>query len=135
MDQPDPEHKFEVDDLELNTFNLGEIGAAPDDERTPSPVTPKPQSWPKTPETPEQPRRMTEASSSKRQDVMQALLQELIAQRGRNERTSRPKIEDPELYCGEREKLQAFLVQCELKYNCQSHRFANDSKKVHYANS
>jgi len=68
-------------------------------------------------------------------DVMQALLQELISQQGRNERTRKPKIEDPELYYGEHDKLRAFLVQCELKYNCESHRFTNDSKTVHYANS
>jgi len=135
VDQPDREHEFEVDDLDPNTFDLGEIREAPDDARPTSPVTPEPQSRPETPETPEQPRRMTEASGSGGQDVMQALLQELIAQRGRNERTSRPKIEDPELYYGERAKLRAFLVQCELKYNCESHRFANDSEKVHYANS
>lgn len=45
---------------------------------------------------------------------MQAQLQELIAQRGRNERNSRRKIEDPELYYGDRAKFRAFLVQCEL---------------------
>jgi len=52
---------------------------------------------------------------------MHALLQELIAQRGWNERTSQPKIEDSELYYGERDKLRAFLVQYELKYNFESH--------------
>ena len=78
---------------------------------------------------------MTEGSRSSGQDVMQALLQELIAQRGRNDRNSQPKIEDPELYYGERVKFRAFLVQCELKFNCEVHRFQDDSGKVHYANS
>jgi len=47
----------------------------------------------------------TEASGSGGPDVMQALLQELIAKRGRNDRSSQPKIEDPELYYGDRVKL------------------------------
>jgi len=78
---------------------------------------------------------LLEATGSGGQDVMQALLQELIAQRGRSDRVSQPKIEDPELYYGDRAKLRAFLVQCELKFNCEAHRFQDDSGKVHYANS
>ena len=78
---------------------------------------------------------MTEASGTSGPDIMQALLQELIAQRGRGDRASQPKIEDPELYYGDRAKLRAFLVQCELKFNCEAHRFQNESGKVHYANS
>jgi len=137
VDQPNPEHEFEVDDLDPNTFDLGEIRAAPDDARPPSPVTPEPQSRSETPDTPEQARRMSllEATGSGGQDVMQALLQELIAQRGRSDRVSQPKIEDPELYYGDRAKLRAFLVQCELKFNCEAHRFQDDRGKVHYANS
>ena len=77
----------------------------------------------------------TKASGSGGPDIMQALLQELIVQRGRNDRSSQPKIEDPELYYGDRVKLPAFLVQCELKFNSEAHRFQNDSGKVHYANS
>ena len=135
MDSPDPEREYEVDDLDPNTFDLEGIREVPDDERAASPVTPEPQSRPQTPETPEQPRRMSlEASGSGGTDVMQAILQELIAQRGRNDRTSQPKIEDPELYYGDRPKLRAFLVQCELKFNCEAHRFHDDSGKVHYAN-
>jgi Retrotransposon gag protein/Zinc knuckle len=103
-------------------------------ERTASPVTPEAPTRPPTPETPEQPRyRMAEASGSGNPDVMQALLQELIGQRG--ERVSRPKIEDPELYFGERAKLRAFLVQCELKFNCERHKFVEEVEKVHYASS
>jgi len=80
VDRPDPEHEFEVDDLDPNTFDLGEMRAAPDDARIPSLVTPEPQSRPETPDTPEQQKRMTEASGTSGPDVMQALLQELIAQ-------------------------------------------------------
>jgi len=135
VDSPDPEREYEVDDLDPNTFDLGEIREVPDDARAPSPVTPEPQSRPQTPDTPEQPRRMSlEASGSGGTNVMQAILQELIAQRGRNDRTSQSKIEDPELYYGERAKLRAFLVQCELKFNCEAHRFQDDSGKVYYAN-
>jgi hypothetical protein len=125
-----------VDSSDSDTFDLGELRRVDDDQRPVSPVTPEPQSRPQTPETPEQPRRMSaEASGSGNPDVMQALLQELISQRGKNERTSRPKIEDPELYYGDRTKLRAFLVQCELKFNCEEHRFQSESEKVHYANS
>jgi len=66
---------------------------------------------------------------------MQAILQELITQRWRRDRTSEPKIEDPERYYGDCAKLRAFLVQCELKFNCEAHRFQDESGKVHYANS
>jgi len=80
VDRPDPEHEFEVDDLDPNTFDLREIRAAPDDARIPSPVTPEPQSRSETPDTPEHQKRMTEASGTSGLDVMQALLQELIAE-------------------------------------------------------
>jgi hypothetical protein len=36
---------------------------------------------------------------------------------------SNPKVEDPELYYGERAKLRAFLTQCELKFNCEMNKF------------
>jgi hypothetical protein len=36
---------------------------------------------------------------------------------------SNPKVEDPELYYGERAKLQAFLTQYELKFNCEINKF------------
>jgi hypothetical protein len=36
---------------------------------------------------------------------------------------SNPKIEDPELYYGERAKLRAFLTQCELKFNGEMNKF------------
>ena len=106
MDSTDPERVREVDDLENDTFDLEEIRRVADDQRPVSLVTPEPKSRPQTPETPEQAQRMTtEASGSGGPDVMQALLQELIAKRGRNNRSSQPKIEDPELYYGDRVKL------------------------------
>jgi len=80
VDRPDPEHEFKVDDLDPNIFDLGEIRAAPDDARIPSPVTPEPQSRPETPDTPEQQKSMTEASGTSGLDVTQALQQEFIAQ-------------------------------------------------------
>jgi hypothetical protein len=49
--------------------------------------------------------------------------------------SSQPKIEDPELYYGERAKLRAFLIQCELKFNCEPSKFDKDSKKVNYASA
>jgi len=82
VDRPHPEHEFEVDGLDHNTFDLGDIRAAPDDARIPSPVTPELQFQPETPDTPEQQKRMTKASGTSGPDVMQSLLQELIAQRG-----------------------------------------------------
>jgi len=75
------EHEFEVDDLDPNSFDLGKIQAAPDDAHSQSPGTPDPQTQPKTPETSEQPRRMTEASGSRGQAIIQALLQKLRAYR------------------------------------------------------
>jgi hypothetical protein len=48
---------------------------------------------------------------------------------------SNPKVEDPELYYGEQQKLWAFLTQCKLKFNCEANEFDNDVKKVNYASS
>jgi len=129
--------ELEVDDLKPDTFDLRDIRDVPDDERAPSPVTPDPPSRPPTPDTPEQIWRMSllKTTGNGGQNVMQVLLQQLIAQRGPSKRVSQPKIEDPKLYYGDRAKLRAFLVQCELKFNCEAYRFQNDSGKVHYANS
>jgi len=41
VDSPDPEREYEVDDLDPNTFDLGEIREVPDDKRAGSPVTPR----------------------------------------------------------------------------------------------
>jgi hypothetical protein len=65
--------------------------------------------------------------------MMQKLLQELINQRGGQ--TGRTKVEDPELFYGERTKLRAFLVQCELKFNCESSKFVTHAEKVNYASA
>jgi hypothetical protein len=44
-------------------------------------------------------------------------------------------VEDPELYHGERTKLRAFLIQCELKFNCEGNRFDMEQKRVNYVSS
>jgi hypothetical protein len=64
-------------------------------------------------------------------DQLQTLLQQLYQPHP----SSQPKIEDPELYYGERAKLRAFLIQCELKFNCEPSKFDKDSKKVNYASA
>jgi hypothetical protein len=60
------------------------------------------------------------------QDQLQILLQQLY----HPPVPSNPKVEDPELYYGERPKLRAFLTQCELKFNCEPNKFDRDTKKV-----
>jgi hypothetical protein len=65
------------------------------------------------------------------QDQLQILLQQLYHPPA----PSNPKVEDPELYYGERPKLRAFLTQCELKFNCEPNKFDWDTKKVNYASS
>jgi hypothetical protein len=64
-------------------------------------------------------------------DQLQILLQQLYQPHP----SSQPKIEDPELYYGERAKLHAFLIQYELKFNCEPSKFNKDSKKVNYASA
>jgi hypothetical protein len=64
-------------------------------------------------------------------DQLQTLLQQLYLPHT----TSQPKIEDPELYYGERSKLRAFLIQCELKFNCKPNKFDKDCKKVNYTSA
>jgi hypothetical protein len=39
------------------------------------------------------------------------------------------------LYYGERAKLQAFLTQCKLKFNCEMNKFNREQKRVNYASS
>jgi hypothetical protein len=65
------------------------------------------------------------------QDQVQQLLQQLyyLAM------SSNPKVEDAELYHGERSKLHAFITQCELKFNCEPNKFDIDVKRVNYASS
>jgi hypothetical protein len=64
-------------------------------------------------------------------DQLQHLLQQLYYPPA----PSNPKVEDPELYYGERPKLHAFLTQCELKFNCEPNKFNLDAKKVNYTSS
>jgi hypothetical protein len=114
-------------------LDLTELRNVDDDERPASPVTPSPGTRPTTPDTPEQERfepEMAPGEGSGTGDMMQTLLQELINQRGA--RTARAKVEDPELFYGERTKLRAFLVQCELKFNCESNKFVTHAEKVNY---
>jgi hypothetical protein len=64
-------------------------------------------------------------------DQLQPLLQQLYHPPAQ----SNPKVEDPELYYGERPKLRTFLTQCELKFNCEPNKFDLDGKKVNYTSS
>jgi hypothetical protein len=64
-------------------------------------------------------------------EQLQTLLQQLYSPHP----ASQPKIEDPELYYGERCKLRAFIIQCELKFNCEPTKFDQDSKKVNYTSA
>jgi hypothetical protein len=36
---------------------------------------------------------------------------------------SNPKVEDRKMYYGERAKLQAFVTQCKLRFNCEMNKF------------
>jgi hypothetical protein len=64
-------------------------------------------------------------------------LQQLLNQLQPHQATcnSNSKVEDPELYYGERPKLRAFLTQCELEFNFEANKFDNDVKKVNYTSS
>jgi hypothetical protein len=64
-------------------------------------------------------------------EQLQTLLQQLYMPHP----SSQPKIEDPELYYRERSKLRAFLIQCELKFNCELSKFDQDSKRVNYTSA
>ena len=131
-------------------LNLRDLAEVIDIEapRPPSPVTPEEQSRAQSPETPgptQSPRQVRfdmstaggqSAGSGQAQtsnDPLQDILQILVNQRG--ERTGRTKVEDPELFYGERTKLRAFLVQCELKFNCESSKFVTHAEKVNYASA
>jgi hypothetical protein len=65
-------------------------------------------------------------------DQLQQLLQQLQPHPAPS---SNPKVEDPELYYGERPKLRAFMTPCELKFNCEANKFDNKVKRVNYASS
>jgi hypothetical protein len=126
----------------LDPFQLKELGEAIGYQAGPaSPVTPDHPSRPQTLETVEENNSgMTTPQASMGAPVppvqmtteqLQTLLQQLYMPHP----SSQPKIEDPELYYGERSKLRAFLIQCELKFNCEPSKFDQDSKRVNYASA
>jgi hypothetical protein len=114
-----------------------------------SPVTPENPSRPQIPEIPGPTQTMKEGNRN--MAIPQAAtgggvspimitteqLQQLLNQLQPHQATgnSNPKVEDPELYYGEQQKLRAFLTQCELMFNCEANKFNNDVKKVNYASS
>jgi hypothetical protein len=133
----------------VDPFQLRELGEVIGEEPVgpASPVTPENPSRPQTPETPgpaqtskEEGSKMTtpqEASSGALAPLMmtQDQLQQLLQQLYRPATSSNPKVEDPELYHGERSKLRAFITQCELKFKCEPNKFDSDVKRVNYASS
>jgi hypothetical protein len=66
-------------------------------------------------------------------DPLQDILQILVNQQG--ERSSNPKIKEPEPYYGERTKLRPFLAHCELKFRTEPNKFNTDDKKIAYTSS
>jgi hypothetical protein len=127
----------------LDPFKLRELGEAIGSEAAGpvSPVTPEHPWRPQTPETSgETNSGMTTplgnpagalAPVQMSTDQLQHLLQQLYHPPA----PSNPKVEDPELYYGERPKLRTFLTQCELKFNCEPNKFDLDAKKVNYTSS
>jgi hypothetical protein len=113
-----------------------------------SPVIPEGSSRPQTPETPgpvQTAKRVTFDMATEQgmstgglppltitNDQLQQLLQQLQPHPAMS---SNPKVQDPELYYGERSKLRAFITQCELKFNCEANRFDNDVERVNYVSS
>ena len=66
-------------------------------------------------------------------DPLQDILQILVNQQG--ERSSNPKIKEPEPYYGERTKLRPFLAHCELKFRTEPNKFNTDDKNIAYTSS
>jgi hypothetical protein len=67
--------------------------------------------------------------------MTQEQLNQILIELHQPSTNSNPKVEDLELYYGERTKLRVFLIQCELKFNCKGNRFNTEQKKVNYASS
>jgi len=109
-------------------LDLREFREVPDDQRSPSPITPQPRSRPVTPETPEQQRRMTEGPHL----LTTEMLQTLLAACDRPPQNSYPKLWDPKPFEGEKAKFKTFLAQCELKFRTEGNRFDDDEKKTGY---
>jgi hypothetical protein len=133
----------------VDPFQLRELGEVIGREPAGpgSQVTPETPSWPQTPETPG-PAQTSKGEGSKMttpqgmniralapvmmtQDQLQQLLQQLY----HPVTSSNRKVEDPELYHGERSKLHTFITQCELKLNCEPNKFDGNVKRVNYASS
>jgi hypothetical protein len=126
----------------VNPFELRGLGEAIRSEpaRPASPVMPDNPSRLQTLETAKEDSRMMTpqghhgralALVQMTQDQLQTLLQQLY----HPPVPSNLKVEDPELYYTERPKLQAFLMQCELKFNYEPNKFDQDTKKMNYAHS
>jgi hypothetical protein len=129
------------------SFQLRELGKNIEQEPTgsASPVTPEYPSRPQTPESPKLPHTSTSDSAEivtpaglgiiTLVTMTQEQLNQILIELHRPSTNSNPKVEDLELYHGERTKLRAFLTQCELKFNCEGNRFDTEQKKVNYASS
>jgi hypothetical protein len=127
----------------LDPFKLRELGEAIRREAAGpvSPVTPEHPSRPQTPETSgETNSGMTTllgnptgalAHVQMSMDQLQHLLQQLYNPPA----PSNTKVEDLELYYGERPKLHVFPTQYKLKFNCEPNKFNLDVKKVNYMSS
>jgi hypothetical protein len=134
----------------VDPFHLRDLGETIGEEAggPASPVTPEGPSRPQIPETPgpvQTDKRVTFDMAAQHgtstgglppltitNDQLQQLLQQL---QPHPTPSSNPKVEDPELYYGKRPKLQAFITQCELKFNCEANTFDNEVKRVNYASS
>ena len=67
--------------------------------------------------------------------MMNLLTQSIAAQNRRTptpHSTKEPKVKDPETFHGQRDTLNAFLTECELIFELQPSRFAEDRTKVSY---
>jgi hypothetical protein len=117
------------------SFQLRELGKDIEQEPTApaSPVTPKNPSRLHTPDSPILPHTSRIGHSEMATPaglgvvtpvtMTQVQLNQILQQLHWPPTMSNPKVEDPELYYGERAKLRAFLTQCELKFNCEMKKF------------
>jgi len=63
------------------------------------------------------------------------MLQTLIAARDRPPQNSYPKLQDSQMFEGEKAKFKTFLAQCELKFRTEGKQFNDDEKKMGNASS
>jgi hypothetical protein len=129
------------------SFQLRELGENIEQEPTGSvsPVTPEHLSRPQTPKC----HKLPHTSTGNYMEMVTPAglgmvtlvtmtpeqLNQILIELHRPLTNSNPKVEDPELYYGERTKLRAFLTQYELKFNCKGNRFDREQKKVNYVSS